>query len=486
MGSQHNVIVLIFDTLRSDHLGCYGGEATPAFDSLAADGVVFESAFGTAPGTPISHASLYTGQYPSEHGVTGQYMDLPTDRPVIADHFREAGYETFGITGPAKMGSEWGYDRGFDELFEHYHDLPSPTSWRSVTKSLTDARFRRYFARKLTRGGTEKTRFKFELLRDRIEDEFAQPFCAVCNIPTVHSPYDPPRPYKRTATPEFSRPRLNLLEVLLDDPGTVADPEVRMERVMDVQTATGIGQFLADPNYLNEAEIRLLRAWYAASVSYLDDEFERFLAYYRDRLQDDTVLVVTADHGEQLGEHGLWGHSHGLYDETVKVPLVVAGPGVPDGERRRDLASHVDVFDTLCDLCGVERPGTTSGLSLFEGRERDAVFMEYGERDVDEFAENAHGRYLGPDRLRELAAGRKAVRTHDHRLEVTSDGDERLFVFPGEVELEDPPRDVTTRLHDRLLDELGDDFGVWPEGDPDDLGLQARVKDNLRDLGYVE
>ncbi|MDX1748616.1 MAG: sulfatase-like hydrolase/transferase, partial [Halobacteriales archaeon] len=78
------MIVLIFDTLRSDYLSCYGGDvATPSFESAADRGTLFESAFGTAPGTPISHASLYSGQYPSEHGVTGQYISLPDDVPVM-------------------------------------------------------------------------------------------------------------------------------------------------------------------------------------------------------------------------------------------------------------------------------------------------------------------------------------------------------------------------------------------------------------------
>jgi len=104
----------------------------------------------------VTHASLYTGQYPSEHGVTGQYIDLPDDVPVMASWFRDAGYDTFGITGPAKMGSDWGYDRGFDELYEHYYDMPSPTSWRNVSRSLVDRRFGRYFLRQLTKGAARR------------------------------------------------------------------------------------------------------------------------------------------------------------------------------------------------------------------------------------------------------------------------------------------------------------------------------------------
>lgn len=485
-GPPYNVIVLVFDTLRSDYLGPYGGDTdTPAFDALAGEGVVFESAFGVAPGTPISHASLYTGQYPSEHGVTGGYTDLPDDVPVMASWFRDAGYDTFGITGPAKMGSDWNYDRGFDELFEHYYDMPAPTSPRNLSRSLVDGRFRRYFLRQLTRGGREKTRFKFELLRDRIRSALDRPFFALANVSTVHAPYSPPRPYKQRATPGFTPSRLFLTEYLLDDPGTFDDPDVRLDRVMNMQTADGIGRFLADPDYLNDKEVGVLRDWYAATVEYLDDEFARFLEFYRRELQEDTILVATADHGEQLGEQGLWEHSHFLYDETLQVPLLVAGPGVPEGHRRTDIASHVDVFDTLCDRCGVDRPPTTSGSSLFGDGERDAVFMEYGERDPAAFGGTTQGGYLDPEQLRRFCAGRKGVRTHDHRFELTSNRSDQLYGLPDQRELSGRSS-VRASLRERLLDTLGGEFGRWPEGDPEDGEVDERVRRNLRELGYID
>ena len=129
---------------------------------------------------------------------------------------------------------------------------------------------------------------------------------------------------------------------------------------MNMEWSEGIGRYLADPSYLNDREIGLLRDWYTASVQYLDDELERFLEFYREELIDDTVLVLTADHGEQLGEHGLWAHSYYLYDETLKIPLIMVGPEVPSGAQRSDLASHVDLFGTLCDICGVETPQSVS------------------------------------------------------------------------------------------------------------------------------
>lgn len=485
MREEENVIVLVFDALRSDHLGCYGGDTeTPTFDSVAQEGAVFP-AFTTGPGTSVSHASLYTGQYPREHGVTGQYINLPEDVPVVAEYLQERGYSTFGITGPSKMGSDWGYGRGFDELFEPYYDLPKPMSWESAYRSVVDNEYRNYLFRQLTKGGREKTRFKFNLLEKRVKNDLRKPFFVLCNFTTVHAPYDPPRPYKQNATPAYTRPDTFLVEYLTGSHGRTGLSDVRLERVANMCTTDGVGRYLADPDYLNQSEVRLLRGWYAACVRYLDDELGRFLRYYEKELSDDTYLILTADHGEQLGEHGVWEHSHFLYDETVKVPLIITGPGVSAREHS-GFASHVDLFDTICDLCGIEPPDSSTGTSLFANGERDAVFMEYGQRDEEAFARNSgHGKYLDHPELGRLSAGRKAVRTHRYRLEVTSNGGETLYSLPQQRRVDNPPEEKVRSLRGMIFDTLGEGFGVWPE-EQSAKRTGAEVRRNLRELGYIE
>lgn len=488
MPKHPNVIILIFDTLRYDYLSCYGKEInTPVFDEVADNGVLFESAFSCGPGTPISHAALYSGQYPSENGIMGQYTTVPDDIPLIASRLNQKDYDTFGITGPAKMGSDWGYDRGFNELYEPYYEHPPETSVRNISKSLKDPEFRRYFIRKITKGGQDQTRFKFNLLQNKIKSQLDSPFFALANFITVHAEYDPPRPYKEQATPGYSRPRWHFLEYLLDNRGEFNDSNIRLDRVMNVQTSEGIGRFLADPDYLNDDEVEVLRNWYAACVEYLNDEFRSFFDFYKSELQNDTILILTADHGEQLGEHGLWEHSHHLFDETLQVPLLIMGPGVPKGVRRTDLVSHIDIFDTICDLCGFEQPASTSGRSLFGEDERNAVFMEYGARNIDEFRNNSgHARYLNDKQLLQFSAGRKGIRTDDYLFEITSNDTEHLYKNPEQYEIEDPSENIVKGLRDRLIDTLSKEFGVWPEGDPDEIELTAQVEQNLRQLGYID
>ena len=324
-------------------------------------------------------------------------------------------------------------------------------------------------------------------MKDRIENNLDEPFFALANFLTVHGPYDPPRPYKEQATTGFSRPRLFLIEYFLKNRGSIDDSDVRLDRVMNAQTADGVGQFLADSGYLNDAEIELLREWYASCVKYLNDELATFLRFYERELKENTILILTADHGEQLGEHNLLEHSHYLFDETLRVPLLMTGLGIPDGVQRTDLASHVDLFDTICDLCEIDPPSSTTGQSLFGGDTRDAVFMEYGVRDPDEFKNNSgQGRYLDNKQLSRFCAGRKAIRTENYLFVLTSNGTEHLYENPEQREIEDAPEGVVKLLRERLNDALPKDFGMWPEGEPDDGGLDPQVEQNLRELGYIE
>jgi arylsulfatase A-like enzyme len=479
-----NVLVLLFDTLRADAVTCGGDLSveTPHFDALAAESVSFTNAFAAGPGTPVSHAALYTGQYPSTNGVMRFGPDLPADRPVLAEWLRDHGYDTFGITGPAKMGSDYGYDRGFEELYEPYYELGNPGSLPFALNLARSRIGRRELLRTLTKGGKELTRFRFDLIRNRIDRSLAEPFFVFCNFLTVHAPYEPPRPYLEGEIEGFSRPRLFLAEHLLNSPGTVDRPDVDFETVRHAQTGDGMGRFMADPDWLTDAEREVLRDCYGACVRHLDEELGRFLAYYRRELAEDTILVVTADHGEQLGEHGLRGHSQKLVEETQHVPLFVAGPGLPKGEERTDFVSLVDLFDTICDLAGVPRPETTEGRSIFAGPARERIFMERGPGfDPD----NVQYQYMDDDQTEEFLEGRKAVRDDEHKFVVTSSGRELFFEVPSERLIDDPDPDLLAEYREVLNGTLGGDF--LGRLDPEETGKDVsseRVEKQLRDLGY--
>ncbi|WP_323173747.1 sulfatase [Natrialba sp. PRR66] len=481
---RSNVIVLIFDTLRADALSCYGGTAsTPNFDRAADMGTLFERAFSAGPGTPISHAALYTGQYPAENGVTGAYISLPDESPVIAGHFREHGYETFGITGPSKMGSDFDYDRGFDELFEPYYDIGQRKSLDYLKRVITNPLLRNNLMRTIRRGDDSYTELKFDLLQNRI-NSFTQPFFVLSNFLTVHSPYNPPRPYKEQAVEGYKRPRIPLEEILFNNIGTLDRDDIRLDRIMKAQTATGIGKYIADSDWLTDAELTVLKAWYRAAVEYLDKRLGHFLHYYKRELAEDTILVLTADHGEELGENGLLGHSHRLYDATLHVPLITIGPDIDAGIRRDDLVSLIDVFPTLCLQTGLPTPDTVSGVPMFTEEHRTAVCAEHGVRP-NTYQSDPHVSRLSSERLQEFLAGRKCVRTDEYKLVVTSDGKSILYELPEERQVENPPPEVVMELETELSEQLEPEFGNWPPA-KSWSDVSASVEDDLRALGYIE
>lgn len=480
-GEKPNIILLIFDALRPDFLSCYGGAAeTPTLDRLAEKGTLFEQAYSVSTGTPVSHAAMFSGQYPSETGVVGQ-TDVPQNIPLIASWLRNYGYDTFGIRGPGRMGSEWDFDRGFNEYFESDADHPSYTSTEFLEHLLFSSKRQllfKDFIRTATKGPDDLTSFKFDLLAKTIDDELESPFFGMVNTTIAHSPYDPPRPFKENATPELSRPPWYIFEHLLDIDEKLDRDDVRPKRVYNAQTTDGIARFLADPEYLTETELDILRAWYTASIEYLDTKLSSFLSKLNKRVLDDTILILTADHGEYFGEHGLITHSHYLYDEVLHVPLIITGSGVPSN-RRDDLVSLVDLFDTICDLASIQAPEETSGISVFSGERRDAVYSEYG---IGHTNRTGHRKYMSDRQLEAFGVGRKCIRTNEYFYVYTSNGEETLYRRPNEQEIDDPNEDILSDLRERLFETLGSDF----ESVSDDRKISDDLQENLRKLGYIE
>lgn len=482
-----NVLLLVFDTLRADALTCYDGSfpvETTAIDRVARQGTTFENAFAAGPWTPPSHGTMFSGRYPSDTGFSGAWPTMPESVPLLAEWFADRGYRTYGIPGPAKMGSETGLARGFEEYYEVYEEVAERPSVAYFRQLATDPLVRRDFLRLAGRGNDYYTEIKFDKLREWLVDA-PEPFFAMANLTTVHAPYDPPRPYKRDATPELSRPRFGLAEELLDSPCEFADPAVdegRLFAAADGADAKSIAmRYYEDPESLSDAELGALRKWYAASLRYLDDRLAAFLDWFdRAGLRDDTVLVLTSDHGELFGEHDGLYHGNFLYDEITRVPLLVAGPGVPEGARRDDLASHVDLFATLCDLAGLDAP-ETEGRSLFGDSRRDAAFAAEAPSDLSD--RSAAGE-VSETTLREFEVGRKSIRTEEYRFELRSDGSELLYELPGESLVSDPDESVVAPLRSRVVETLGSEFEA--AADESDAEYGAAVERNLRELGYLE
>lgn len=485
MAEQPNVLLMVFDTLRPDYLSCYGkpsSRATPGFDSVAENGTMFKNAFTVGRNTPISHGAMFTGQYPSETGLVGGFSSIPSESTTMAEHFRKHGYETFAISRRSGMlSSDFDHDRGFDEFVEPDKENVIPDIDLDYIKHVfSDPAVLRDSLRTLRSGPDKVTKLKFDMLEKQIRNSDG-PFFGFVNQITVHGPYIPPRPYLEKAIPSYERTRFYATELLGDLLGvetrSIDHPNVRSDEIID-------GAGFKDHNFdeegwLSDEEISLLRELYGGLVDYLDYQLREFLEMLSKMGElENTILVLTSDHGEHLGEKEMFGHSHFLFDEVLRVPLAISGPGVPENTRRTDLASLIDVYDTVCDLSGIPAPDSTSGMSLFGQQEREAVFAEYGIRDIDKMG---YGDIDGKIR-KQLQAGMKCVRTFDHKFVLNSEGDEYLYqVGDSKIEKRD---EIVAKLRETLTETLGEEFKKKVEHDEANVNEQSLR--NLRKLGYIE
>jgi arylsulfatase A-like enzyme len=279
-----NVLLISIDTLRPDHLGCYGydRETAPNLESLAARSVRFANAFSTSSWTLPAHASMLTGLYPAEHGVQTDISALPPSAPTLQEALGEHGYETFAATSHVYLGARWGFDRGWD----HFDGSAGQNSaHRPVAEAIINSGLR--------------------WLDERTDPE--RPFFIWLHIFDPHWDYSPPAPFDTSFDPEY-------------DGEMTGDYESLRPFIKALATAP-------QPE-LSRRDLEHLLALYDGEIHYADRELERFLEALRERgIFDSTLIAVTSDHGEEFMEHGsLEGHQWTLHDEVVRVPLLLKYP----------------------------------------------------------------------------------------------------------------------------------------------------------------
>jgi arylsulfatase A-like enzyme len=476
----------VCDAMRPDVLSCYGGDtATPAIDRLADRGVLFEQAYAAGPGSSISHAALFSGQYPSSNGVIGQ-VSIPDSIPLIASHLRKNGYETFGIPGPARTRAEMGYGRGFDEYFQSW-ELPK-IEYLPLSISIDDIELMlqnpniiscimKEYVRKNLHGPDEFTSLKIDYLR-KINKKLDSPFFVFANFTSAHGAYNPPIPYKRELS-GINPPQFAFLKCLQKSKPDIERSSVRQNRIQQAQDGRGDPKFFADDEWLTESELDVLRELYRGEVRYLNDQLERFFHFLESSgLKENTIVILTADHGEHFGEHGLLKHMHSHFEPCLHVPLIISGPRTPSGTRRSDFVSLIDIFDTVCDLTGLESSDETDGVSMFNSAERAATFAENGIREIGD----SYDEWMSNYQFEYFQRGRKSVRTRDFLYIIDSSGEEELYSLPSETRIEEPSNEILQQHRKMITDEMGLDFNKENKTETHD----PNVERNLRHLGYIK
>ncbi|SDR34710.1 sulfatase [Natronobacterium texcoconense] len=485
-----NVVLVVLDTARATSVG---ERTTPTLTGLAEEGTTFDNAFAAAPWTLPSHASMFTGTYPSEHGAHGGHTYLDAEFRTIPEAFADAGYRTIGVSNNTWLTEEFGFDRGFDELRKGWQYIQSDADMGAVVRGedrrekIQAAREHLFDGNPLVNaanilysevfqpsgddGADRSTTWIANWLENRRED---RPFFLFCNFIEPHVEYDPPREYAERFLPDG----------------------------MSYDEATDIRQ---DPRAydcgdygLSDRDFAALRGLYRAELAYVDDQ----LAEIRTALEDageweDTIFVVCGDHGEHIGERDFFGHQYNLYDTLLDVPLVAHGGPFTDGGRRSELVQLLDLPATLLEAAGIDDPELLeqgSGQSLVPlvsdahtTRTRDAVFAEYvAPQPSIERLEARFGEDAIPDRVREFDRRLRAIRTNEYKYVEGSDGFERLH------DVSSDPSETTNIVADkperarRLRNRLEERFGPLSEDAAhDEVEMRTDTKERLADLGYL-
>lgn len=458
-----NIVLILIDAARVDRFGCYGydRDTTPNIDGFSQGSTLYQSAYSPAAWTLPAVSSVFTGLYPTEHRVDFDNAYLDPQFRTLAQLLAEAGYQTMGISANAWVGSAAGLKRGFKrfKLVDRIFNQMPPQRWQVVIEKIV-----RFFRGSSDSGGRRATRLAINWLRDRDKDE---PFFLFLHYMEPHAPY---RPTWQWANRFFER-RSAYKEAL-----KLAKIEL---------------EYLAGDCTLGSDELDSIGRLYDAELRYADHQVGKIL---RELLaQDDfsnTLVIITADHGENLGEHGLLGHQYCLRDTLLHVPLLIRFPGEGLPAFNSDLVLNQDIFATCLSLVGYgqnQLSYATRWVDLHPENLKASVVPEY-----------VFAQYLYPmtDRFQKYFPHSDYTR-YDHKLwSVRSDRFKLIRRDDGELSLfdieSDPSekRNLVTERPD-LVSELEAELKGDPSTEIERSEISALEFDEvtvqrLRDLGYME
>jgi uncharacterized sulfatase len=522
-----DILLIVLDTLRADRLSCYGypRPTSPHIDALAADSVLFEQAISPGQWTIPAHASMFTGEYPTTHMTTQIYDRHSEEQPTLAEVLQRAGYHTVGFCNNPLLGVvENGLDRGFDAFYNYGGTLPE-------RPDIIDSRPRRAgkllqrLSRVLRRGmaSAQDIFARSDLLlrialhpliiplwqrhinfkgntvqsmrdvvgymrtRERREDE--RPLFTFVNLMETHLPFGPPPRFTHRFASYYRR-----------------DQEAR-----DFMQEYNLEHYrwmipLREP--LGELEDRVINDLYDAEVAYTDHMLHRLFDYLnRPEVRENTMVIITSDHGEGLNNHHFVGHSLVAYDDLVHVPLIVRYPRLyPAGRRVSHPVSTRRIFHAALEAAGIETvhhgnedtqsvPVNVADLSLTNALnganpEEEILTEAYIPHTLLTLMKNNDPEAIDIFRCHDM---RRAVYQDRHKLITVGDQPDEMFdviADPGELEnlLEREPERAQA-LNERLQQLVAEAESRRPanwEAHQLHLEEDEKLMERLRGLGYVE
>ncbi|MCS6835448.1 MAG: sulfatase [Anaerolineae bacterium] len=514
MPSKPHILFIILDTLRRDHLSLYGyaRSTSPALEDFAQRALTFQRAISPAQWTIPAHASLFTGLYPAQHGLTQAFGTLSAMHPTLAEILRQADYQTVAFCNNPLLGL---LDHGLQRGFEHFYNYAGATPNRPIDSARSP--LRRRLAQRLRRTARAITnRFAHNDLLFRISlnplvvpiwtrlanfkgdspralQDFVdywrayhvggaeRPLFAFLNLMGAHTPYRPPRAMLERFAPDVVRSRA-------------------AHRFVMGHNADAAHWISPADGPLEDWQRAALAAFYDAEIAHQDAALGRALADLQAQgLLDDTLIIIAADHGEGHGDHGFFGHSFVVHHELVHVPLLLRFPDHPLSAEGLSLCENVStrrLFHTILDAAQVCPPlaaddpnANVQGLSLrrtLEGRDPEGGLV-FSQAVPPQNLLNVLERHK-PHQIERLGLRqtRQAVLQRDDKLLLLGDRPEALY------NLADDPYEAHNLLSaapQRAL-ALQAALSRWQRSatavDQVAQDFSAEVVANLRALGYMD
>lgn len=470
-----NILWVVWDTARADRMSLYGHEreTTPFLDQWAQDALVFDDCASTACSTVPSHAGMFTGKLPSEHGTRFGHSWLDDHHETIAEVLRGAGYDTYLWAANPHVSREENFHQGFDTV-QHPWDPETLQQAVAIVREKVKGDQSSELPQKLRSGQGNQWMIKAagELAERRLgqwleQRDGEQPFFAFINYMEAHRPMIPPRELRaRMMRPE----------------------EVDQSYLVDRSWLPMWAYCFGLHEYAPE-ELEVMARTYDATLLELDGLLKSLLASLEAGGHlEDTVIVLTSDHGEHLGEHHMMDHQFTLYDGLIRVPLVLYAPGRVQAGRSSMSVANYDIFPTLLELADVPPPAglESAAVSLLEPRPERALLSELPSTFSEPFRdiEKSYPDFEPESWERTLVAYREGP----YKLIWSSRGDHELY------DLERDPREERdlfaseAATAERLLEGLGRFVAGMQEaqvGSGPGAGPSAEHLARLKALGYI-
>lgn len=470
-----NVLWVVWDTVRADRMSLHGHSTatTPKLEEWAKGARVFEDAVSTASTTTPSHASMFTGLLPTQHGANNAHRWLENSHVTVAELLQKAGYSTYLWAANPHISKEENFQQGFDHEAHPWdpqhrkraNEIVRAKMEGDLTSEIGNKKRSKKLAPWTIKAAGELA--EVDLLQWLSGREPGKPYFAFVNYMEAHRPFIPKREArKRVMSPEM------------------VEKSYRVDRSwIPMWTYTfGLAEY-------SEAELELMARTYDATLTELDDLFAHLLESLEVRgYLENTAIILTADHGEHLGEQHMMDHQYSLYAPVINVPLVIRYPARIEPGRDARPVMNFDVFPTILDLANVEPPANlvTHSRTLLDPAAKRVRISEYPAvfKKPQHAVQGTNPNWDPAPFARRL----RAFHEHPYKLIWGEDGRHELYdVVRDPLEqrdLVDQRRKLTKRMVeslDRYMASLSTE--IHKRSVPPELSLQQR--EMLKGLGYV-